>query len=133
MTHFGEELTLKDTTQISDILKAPQSYLDKTVKVEGRIIDVCKKRGCWIKIASDSEFESILIKVDDGVIIFPMEAKGKMALVEGTIEKVEFSMEQTIKREKHECEKEGKEFDESKVTKPHVMYRLRAVGAVIEM
>ncbi len=131
--NFGETLTLKETTLISKIFKTPAEYVDKAVLVEGRIIDVCKKRGCWIKIASDKEFESILIKVDDGVIIFPMESKGKMAKVEGKIEKVEFSMEQTIEREKHKCEMEGKEFDKSKVTKPHVMYRLRALGADVEM
>jgi len=131
--NFGQELTLKETTPISEILKAPKDFMEKTVLVKGRVLDVCQKRGCWMKIASDSEFESILIKVDDGVIVFPMEAKGKMALVEGTMEEVEFTMEQTIERQKHECEKEGKEFDAAKVSKPDVMYRLRASGAEIEM
>ncbi|NOG43711.1 MAG: DUF4920 domain-containing protein [Calditrichaeota bacterium] len=131
--NFGEKLTLNETTQISKINETPEDFVDKAVLVEGRIIDVCKKRGCWIKIAGDKEFESILVKVDDGVIIFPMESKGKMAKVEGKIEKVEYTMEQTIEKEKHKCEMEGKEFDASKVTKPDVLYRLRALGADIEM
>ena len=131
--NFGEQLTLKETTLISEINKTPEDYIEKDVLVEGLIIDVCKKRGCWIKIAGDAEYESILVKVDDGVIIFPMESKGKMARIEGKIEKVEYSLEQTIERQKHKCELEGKEFDEAKVTKPDVMYRLRALGADIEM
>ena len=131
--NFGEEITLKEKTQISSILEKPDDYVGKKVLVEGRVLDVCKKRGCWMKIAGEKEFESILIKVDDGVIIFPMEAKGKIAQVEGSIEKVEFSMEETMEREKHKCEMEGKEFDASKVTKPDAIYRLRALGAEITM
>lgn len=131
--NFGEDLTLKETTLISTILEAPEKYVDQKVMVEGRVLDVCKKRGCWITVAGDKDFESILVKVDDGVIIFPQESKGKMAKVEGVIEKIEFTMEETIEREKHECEMEGKEFDASKVTKPDVMYRLKASGAAIEM
>lgn len=130
---FGEKLTLKETTLISEINASPEKHVDKAVRIEGRVIDVCKKRGCWIKIASDKEYESLLVKVDDGVIIFPMESKGKMALVEGKIEKVTLSMEQTLKREEHKCELEGKKFDAAKVTKPEVLYRLRATGAQIEM
>jgi uncharacterized protein DUF4920 len=131
--NLGEKLTLKESTAISEINKTPESFLGKTVLVEGRVIDVCKKRGCWVKIAGDKEYESILVKVEDGVIVFPVEAKGKMAKVEGTIEKVEYTLEQTKERAKQKCEMEGKEFDEAKVTKPDVMYRLRATGAAIEM
>ncbi|MCB0283773.1 MAG: DUF4920 domain-containing protein [Calditrichae bacterium] len=131
--NFGEDLTLKETTAISTILESPEKYVDQKVMVEGRVLDVCKKRGCWITVSSDKDFESIMVKVEDGVIVFPQESKGKMARVEGVIEKIEFSMEETLAKEKHECEKEGKEFDASKVTKPDVMYRLKATGAAIEM
>lgn len=131
--NFGEDLTLKETTAISTILESPEKYVDQKVMVEGRVLDVCKKRGCWITVSSDKDFESIMVKVEDGVIVFPQESKGKIARVEGVIEKIEFSMEETLAKEKHECEKEGKEFDASKVTKPDVMYRLKATGAAIEM
>ena len=42
-------------------------------------------------------------------------------------------MEETIEQEKHECALEGKEFDESKITKPKVTYRIWAYGAEISM
>ena len=131
--NFGEELTLKETTSISSILANPEKFIDQKVMVEGKVLDVCKKRGCWMTIAGDKDFESLMIKVEDGVIVFPQEARGKTAKVEGVIEKIEYTMEETIAKEKHECEMEGKEFDESKVEKPDVMYRLKAIGAVVEM
>ena len=131
--HFGEKLTLSDTTTISEILNAPENFLDKRVLVQGRVVEVCKHRGCWIKITDESDSLSIVAKVEDGVIVFPKEASGKLAVVEGKIQKIEYSMEETIEHEKHKCELEGKEFDASKVTKPRTTYRIWAYGAEIEM
>ena len=84
-------------------------------------------------ITDEADSVSIVAKVEDGVIVFPQEASGKMAVVEGKIEKIEYSLEKTIEMEKHQCELEGKEFDASKVTKPKVTYRIWAYGAEIEM
>ena len=82
---YGKALTLKETTKISEILAKPEAYNGKRLLVEGSIVDVCKERGCWIKIASDKEFESLTFKVDDGVIVFPLDAKGKKAHGEGVL------------------------------------------------
>jgi len=130
---FGEKLTLSDTTKIAAILKTPQDFLDKNVLVQGRVIDVCKHRGCWMEISDEADSVSIVAKVEDGVIVFPQKASGSMAVVQGKIQKIEASMEETIEQEKHQCELEGKEFDASKVTKPKVTYRIWASGAQIEM
>ncbi|HES59164.1 MAG TPA: DUF4920 domain-containing protein, partial [Caldithrix sp.] len=86
---YGKGISLKDTTKISDILAKADENIGKTFLVEGRIVDVCKKRGCWMELASDKEFESIRVKVNDGEIVFPLSAKGKLAKVEGVLEKLE--------------------------------------------
>lgn len=118
---------------ISTILEKPEDYLDKTVLVKGTVEAVCQNMGCWMRLSGDKEGQSIMIKVEDGVIVFPKEASGKMASVEGTIEKVELTMEETLEKEKHNCDKEGREFDPEKVSAPDVFYRIRALGAEIEM
>ena len=41
--------------------------------------------GCWLAIGSDKDQEAIRFKVEDGVIVFPMSAKGKQARVEGIL------------------------------------------------
>lgn len=83
-TH-GKALTLKEATPLAAILKAPDDFAEKRVLVEGIIVDVCKKRGCWIKIGSEKETGSILFKVEDGVMVFPVEAKGKRVRAEGIV------------------------------------------------
>ncbi|MBL1214457.1 MAG: DUF4920 domain-containing protein [Ignavibacteriae bacterium] len=82
---FGKDITEKETTKISTILETPEKYDGKVVKVEGTVVNVCESRGCWIEISSDKEYQTIKVKVDDGVIVFPMEAKGKPAVVQGEV------------------------------------------------
>lgn len=128
---LGKPITLTDVTSISQILDNPQEFLGDTVLVNGTIIDVCKKRGCWMEIASDSAFQSIKVKVKDGEIVFPMSIKGSNATVQGVVEQLVFTKEEVIKMEKHHAEEQGTEFDPSTVTKGKTIYRIRGIGAKI--
>jgi hypothetical protein len=129
---YGEPLTGKETMPIHQLLEDPTPYLGEVVRVEGLITGVCEKRGCWMSLASDEkEFEEIRIKVDDGVIVFPMEAKGKHAVAEGVLTKIEMTMEETIAYKKHHAEEHNEEFDSASVTEPLVFYQIQGTGAVI--
>lgn len=129
---LGKPITLTDVTSISQILDNPQEFLGDTVLVNGTIIDVCKKRGCWMEIASDSAFQSIKVKVKDGEIVFPLSAKGSTALVEGVVEQLVFTKDEVIKMEQHHAEEQGTKFDPSTITKGKTIFRIRGIGAVIE-
>jgi len=105
--NYGKKLTVKEKTKVSDILADPEKFAGKKVLVEGAVVDVCKERGCWIKVASDKEFESIRFKVDDGVIVFPLDAKGKTALVEGVVSVKTYSKEDLVKQGEAHAKEEG--------------------------
>ena len=128
---YGEPLTGSDITAISQLLSDPEPYVGKTVRVEGVITGVCEKRGCWITLASDEEFEELRIKAKDGVIVFPIKAKGKKAIAEGVFTKIEMNMEQTLKYQEHHAEEHGEEFDPASVTEPLVYYQVNVTGAVV--
>jgi hypothetical protein len=129
---YGEPLTGTDTVEISRLLSNPDDYVGQVVRVEGLVTDVCPKRGCWLSIASeDEEFKEIRVKVDDGVIVFPVEAKGRHAIAEGVFVKVEMSMEQTLKYREHHAQEHGEAFDPGTVTEPLVFYQIKGRGAVI--
>lgn len=129
---YGQQPQLKEITKVSIILEKPDAYVGKRVLVEGVVVDVCSNRGCWMDIASDKPFEKIQIKVADGEIVFPLDAKGKKALVEGIVEKLEFTKEQIIAWKQHHAEAHGEKFDPSTVTSGEVYYRIRGLGAIIE-
>ena len=123
---YGKEITLKEKTKISNILKNPAEFEGKRVLVEGTVIGVCEKRGCWIKLAGDKDYESIRVKVNDGEIVFPLEAKGKKALVEGIVYSFVTKAKHVHKEgEKHEneCENEGQQ---------KKIYQIKGLGAVIK-
>jgi hypothetical protein len=129
---YGEPLTGTETVPIDVLLEDPEPYLGQVVRVEGLVTGVCEKRGCWMSLASDQkEFAEIRIKVDDGVIVFPMEAKGKHAIAEGVLTKIEMTMEQTLAYKKHHAEEHNEEFDPASVTEPLTFYQIKGTGAVI--
>lgn len=127
---FGKELTLEDKTEISEIISNPSEYLGKKVLIEGEIVSVCQMAGCWMEV-SNKEGEKIRVKVKDGEIVFPTEAIGKTALVEGDVYKIDLDEEQARDFLEHMAEDAGQEFDPSTVTGPVTIYQLKGWGAVI--
>lgn len=128
---FGKEITLKEKTKISEITNKPEEFVGKTVLVEGEVIDVCPAAGCWMELKSDDETGKIKIKVRDGDIVFPMSAKGKKAVVEGTVYKIELTKEEALEYYEHLAEEKGVEFDPSTVTGPVTIYQIKGLGAEI--
>lgn len=129
---YGKEITLKEKTKISAILANPQKFVGKNVLVEGTVVAVCEKRGCWIELASDEKFQKIKIKVKDGEIVFPLEESGKTALVEGTVYEIKMTKEQALEQAKHEAEEHGTKFDPASVKGPSTIYQIKGLGAVIK-
>lgn len=128
---LGNKITLTETTKISDILADPDSYVDKTVLVEGEILDVCPMMGCWMELKSDDGKGMIKVKVKDGEIVFPTEAVGSTALVEGTVYKIELTQEKAIEHFEHIAEEKGETFDRSTITGPMTIYQIKGLGAQI--
>jgi hypothetical protein len=128
---YGKGVHLQETTPVSAILDNPDNFLGKTVKIEGLIIEVCAKRGCWIYVAGDRPEEKIQVKVTDGEIVFPMAATGRVGMVEGIVDEVVMSQEEMIKYQQHLAEEKGKPFDPSSITQGERFIRLIGLGAEI--
>ena len=129
---YGKQLTLKEKTPISAILKDPKAYNGKRVQVEGTIVEVCEERGCWIKIASDKPYESIRFKVEDGVIVFPLDAKGKLALAEGVVTVRTLTRAQQIAQIVEIAKERKTAPDTSKVTDGAIDIQIKGEGARVK-
>ena len=75
--------------------------------------------------------QKIKIKVKDGDIVFPVEAKGKTAIVEGTVYKIDLTKEEALNYYEHVAEEQGVAFDPSTVTGPVTIYQIKGLGAEI--
>jgi hypothetical protein len=89
-TKLGTGVSLKDATPIKALVEQPRAYVGKSVRVDGVATAVCSHMGCWLAVAAqdDPTGPTVRLKVDDGVIVFPMTAKGKMVSAEGVFEVV---------------------------------------------
>jgi len=85
---LGKGVTIKTATPVKAILAAPEEYLGKEVMIEGEMTKVCQMAGCWVMVKDASSDEPIMVKVPDGVIVFPKDGAGKKVAVQGSLEKV---------------------------------------------
>ncbi|MFI5251221.1 MAG: DUF4920 domain-containing protein [Bacteroidota bacterium] len=129
---YGKKITVKKATSISSILSDPKKYDGKRVMIEGTVTDVCQKMGCWINIAEKEGGESIKFKVEDGVIVFPKDSKGKIAKAQGKITIADLSKEDLMTVKKHEAEETGKAFDSTSVTGPKTVITIQGEGAILK-
>ena len=127
---FGAGVKLAETTPIDTILADPKAYQGKTVRVEGMITDVCPKRGCWFDLAGGGPGKKLKFKVTDGEMVFPVDAKGKVAVAEGVVAVRELSIEESKQYAEYQAKEYGIPYDPASITKPTSVVRLDGTGAV---
>jgi hypothetical protein len=127
---LGKPLTAKQPLELSALLAKPADYVGKTVQVKGKISEVCQMAGCWMDL-TNNDGQKIRIKVEDGVIEFPKDSSGKMALAEGKFSKLELTREQAAARAEEEAKDKGRKFDPASVKGGATIYQIEGTGAVI--
>ena len=128
---YGKKVTVTEVTPIADILANPKKYEGKQVLVEGKVGDVCKKMGCWMMLTGEGEGETIRVKVKDGEMVFPQDARGRMARAQGVVSVRTMTREQLITQGEHMAQEQGITFDPATVTGPKEVVQINGEGAVI--
>jgi hypothetical protein len=122
---LGTGVSLKDATPIAALIERPADFVGKTIRIDGVATAICEHMGCWMAVAPDGNptGTTVRLKVEDGVIVFPVSAKGKKVSAQGVFEEVGAS------------DAEGKEAagehakHDAKASKT---YQLKATGAIIK-
>jgi hypothetical protein len=122
-TKLGAGVRLKDATPIASITAKPADFVGKTIRVDGVATAVCEMMGCWMALAPEGQPDAptVRLKVEDGVIVFPVSAKGKKVSAEGVFEEV-----------KGDENKEAAGEHAKKDPKASKLYQIKATGAVIK-
>ena len=121
---LGTGVSIKEVTPIAALVERPADFVGKTIRIDGVATAVCEHMGCWMAVAPEGNpaGTTVRLKVEDGVIVFPVSAKGKKVSAEGVFEEVGAS------------DAEGKEAagehakHDAKASKT---YQLKATGALI--
>ena len=131
---YGDDFNYDSIQSISSLIDNPNQFLDKQIVTEGKIVDVCPMKGCWIEIKDSDSDQIIRVKVQDDVIIFPQDSKEKKVIVNGVFTKIEFTEDQAIKWKIHLAEEKGLKLEKSDVTLDSsdlIEYRIKGLGAKI--
>ena len=132
-TRLGTGVTLKDSTPIKSILEQPATYVGKTIRIDGVATAVCAHMGCWMAVAAEGalgnegpggnfQAPTIRLKVDDGVIVFPVSAKGRKVSAEGVFEALGGAGDSRDAAQEHATHD----------PKASQSYQLKATGAIIQ-
>jgi len=138
---LGAGVTLKEATPLAKVLESPDQYVGKTIRLDGIANAVCTGNGCWMAIATDATptAKSVRVKVEDGVIVIPVTAKGKKVSAEGVFELVSDSHGQEAAAEHAKATAAQKAGDPAKHAGEHKhdaapagkTYHLKGTGVVI--
>jgi len=82
-SEFGAGLTLDRVSDLRDVVKHPDRYSEGPLLLEGRISDVCQKKGCWTILSRGDR--SIRVRFKDYGFFLPTDCSGKQAYVEGVV------------------------------------------------
>jgi Domain of unknown function (DUF4920) len=109
--------------QLPALLDGKQSA---DVKVKGKVVEVCKAEGCWIRMETPAG--PMLVKMKDHAFLVPLALNGKTIVAEGTAT----VKETTVEMQKHYAEDAGKSKEEIEAIKePKKEIVLQATGILV--
>ena len=129
---FGAGVSLADVTPLAHVLANPSQYEGQTVRIDGMVTAVCEHMGCWMSFAPEGtpQGATFLVKVDDGVIVFPVSAKGRRASAQGVIQRVPGSAEAQEAANEHARHAAGASGAAAPAPAP-TAWQLKATGAIV--
>lgn len=88
-THFGAAFSVPDENIIAApaFFAATAGHVGKTVRVEGRVADVCQKAGCWMVIAEGEQ--TMRVRMKDHAFSVAKDGTGATACIEGTVVEIQ--------------------------------------------
>ena len=128
---YGNGVSVTEVISMSELMARANELDGQRVRVEGEVLEVCKKKGCWMNLAGDQPGSKIRVKVSDDVIVFPTTAEGRYAVAEGLVKKMPLSLDETRAHLAHEAEEQGREFDPASITEAITIVRIDGLGAMI--
>ena len=71
----------KDALDVNELSALLNSNEPKEIKVKGKVVDICKAEGCWLKMETANG--PMMIKMKDHSFLVPLSMNGKTIVVDG--------------------------------------------------
>lgn len=125
---YGEKITADGAVPLNDaVAKLNDGTELINTKVKAKIVEVCPKKGCWLKLQLNDK-ETAMVKMKDYGFFLPLAAKGKTVVIDGEVKKKTISVAE-LKHYAEDAKKSKEEIDA--ITKPENEIRVMAKGILI--
>ena len=128
--HFGATVTGTGAVSYDALLpRLEKTDTLKNIKVAGVVDAVCKMRGCWMNIKSETGAPPMFVKFKDFAFFMPKDIAGKRVVMSGDAFKEIIPVEEL----RHYAEDDGKSKEDiAKITVPQTKIRFVASGVTIQ-
>lgn len=125
---FGEKITEKGAIEAKKLSTVMKDKKTIEAKVKGTVIEVCKKKGCWMTLDIGNN-QTMRVTFKDYSFFVPKDCNGKEIIVEGVAQKEVTE----VAALKHYAEDAGKSKEEiAKITQPKEEYTFEAKGVILK-
>ena len=91
----GAALQGAPAVTLAELLRSPERYAGKAVRVEGQVRKACERKGCWMELAEGpsetSRGAGVRVTFKDYGFFVPLDSAGASARVEGVVQVAELS------------------------------------------
>jgi len=123
---FGVKTTAKGAVAANELINVLGNKTTADLKVKGKVVEVCKAEGCWLRMETASG--PMLVKMKDHAFMVPLAMNGKTIVADGTATFKETSVEML----RHYAEDAGKTKEEIQAIKePKKEIILQAKGILV--
>ena len=122
---YGAGTTADGAIAASEVEGKVKSQDKFTGRVKGKVVSVCKEKGCWMKIET-ANGEPMMVKFKDYGFFMPKDIEGKEVVIDGEATVKETS----VKQLRHYAEDAGKskeEIEKIKAPKKEVIFVAKGV------
>ena len=124
---FGVATTDKGAVNANELSSVLDPKESKEIKVKGKVVEVCKAEGCWLRMETAGG-ETMMIRMKDHKFFVPVSMQGKTIVADGTATLKETSVEML----KHYAEDAGKSKEEiATIKEPKKEIVLQAKGILV--
>jgi len=126
-TVYGGKVTPDNAVSSSRLPVLLESGEKVHTKVQGKVLDVCSKKGCWMTVEVDGD-QTAFVKMKDYGFFVPVELIGKTVVIDGEA----FVKTTSVAELKHYAEDAKKPQSEvDAIKEPKKEIRLMADGIVV--
>ena len=123
---FGAKTTVNGAVTPDELTTVLAAKSEAEVKVRGKVAEVCKAEGCWLKMQTAKG--TMMIKMKDHSFMVPLAMNGKTIVAQGIATFKETSVEML----KHYAEDAGKTKEEiAAITEPRKEIIMQATGILV--